>query len=101
MTEWKWPCEHRLKSDQSETSTHLHRSYYADHSEFLEPSDKGDDSPTCAIFVHVESFAGCLNENIQGGRITAFYLLPKRNACPVQAVVEKGFKVKEHTRSAI
>ncbi|HXI94234.1 MAG TPA: hypothetical protein VNO24_30030 [Blastocatellia bacterium] len=42
-----------------------------------------------------------MNENIQGGRITAFYLLPKRNASPVQAVVEKGFKVKKHTGSII
>ena len=75
------------------------RSYYPDHSEFLEPGDEGGDFPTSAIFVDVESFAGRLNENIQRGRITAFYLLPKRNACPVQAVVEKGFKVKEHTRS--
>ena len=75
--------------------------YYADHSEFLEPADEGDYFPTCDIFVDVESFAGRLNENIQGGRITAFYLLPKRNGSPVQAVVEKGLKVKEHARSVI
>ncbi len=75
--------------------------YYADHSEFLEPADERDDFPTGDIFVDVESFAGRLNETIQGGRITSFYLPPKRDASAVHAVVKKRLKVKEHARSVI
>ncbi len=66
----------------------------ADHLEFGEQCDEGDDSSAGPLFVGVKSLADCVNEKINGGRTTAFYLIPKRNACPVEAVVEERFQVK-------